>query len=967
MIETSKILFESFLQDVVATHVFSDCERTRGAGPLNDLAAKAVKSGKRIDDRIPYLMTLSGKGGYVDGPGFAARASYRNVTLLDHVLSVARGAAIFGEIDLVAAGQSEGLARRIAVLIATGFLHDADKMLGLSRQDELTPDAIEELMKRYGVDAWLTQYGASLPAADLLSMINAVEMTRSDLLKPGMRLISAREKGDAAYVRLADRLDGNFLDSRKGIDSLIAEIDSFGGFRSEAFKAGWRKIHMRAPHTPFLLSSFQVGLSAAARSAYGMPPVIEMHHDGEFLALIPAAGSDKVIEAAIADALRPLISTMRVDINARGARDILGGAGDAQDLIRTLEGNPADSAKALFVHSEHLTGHGSLRDKIDETMAEFNFMPDFSGLAKFSGKHYQPWSSKGQMDGDRAWILKHAAALAIGMGCADPLDKELAKLIPGSDAREAELVIILRSHEIDVPDWIMEMGKLSRQSLLSILAAGHASLNRDLEDALFDTEGLLNLWLKGDESGRRGLVEKIGDPGAALSSAARDWLRSLVDGTFRPINEARAEGRCHFTNMPATAEDKIDGKSGIDGLKVSAFSGREARPESHTSTKSQTLVSPVAFAEHRLRTLMSEGVGFGKVPAFISSPSMMGLFASLNLRNDRDFLQINQFDMMRLEEKNGKKPMPVTDVYGQRIFFARHFSLPEKQLEIIEMIRMMLRSALRMGRPVHVFRGLPVPQEAFFHIDSAPDVVLRAIGGNSLRIEQIRPAIDILEIVEKLAGINGIGLEVALRFADPETRFAAACEGLVGLERLSEDKQKQEIGLRMKLQAITREGNISMSQDENVIVAFAQAMAGIQEGPRRDTSNSVKTLGLRIALEAVEESVGEVHQSGRESLIAAITGKMQMEFERSGRANWIGRARDLPFPTQKAQEAATLFVDKVWAKAFSGRSPASKARRIATAIYQISFENEHRRRMDERKATQSEAAPEAAQPETETL
>ena len=186
-------------------------------------------------------------------------------------------------------------------------------------------------------------------------------------------------------------------------------------------------------------------------------------------------------------------------------------------------------------------------------------------------------------------------------------------------------------------------------------------------------------------------------------------------------------------------------------------------------------------------------------------------------------------------------------------------------------------------------------------------------------------------------------------------------EALVGFERLSDEKQKQEIGLRMKLQAATRERTLPMSNTENVIVAFAQAMAGIQEGPRRDTSNNVKTLGLRVALEAVEECVNEVHQSGRESMIAAVAGKMQLEFERSGRVNWIGRNHDNPFPSQRAYEAATLFVDEVWAKAFSGRSPASKARRIAMAIYQISFENEHRRRFEERKAAQAEAA------EAETL
>lgn len=955
MANLTRTLFESFLENVVTPHVFSDSERGRGSGSMTDKVAKDVAAGKRIDDRIPYLMTLSGKGGYVPGEAFKAREPYRNVNLLDHLLSVARGALIFAEIDLRASGVTEGLAQRLAVVIATGFLHDADKMLEMSRLEELQPADISALMGRYGVEAWLKMQGVQIRPSDLLSMVNAVEMTRADLMKPGARLLSVQEKADAGYVRLADRLDGLFLDSRKGVDAMIRDLQEFGGFRSEALKTGWRKIHMRAPHTPFLLSNFQLGLSAATRSTHGMPPLIEMHHDGEFLAIIPANGSECVIDMAIRDAVRPLSLGMRVDINPKGTRDILDGAGDASDLTALLDTSPADSAKALFVHRDHLEGENFLRNQIDAMTGAFDFLPDYGGLAKFAGKHYQPWSSKGPMEGERGWVRTRAAAIAIGLGCADPTDKGLAQATPDAAGREAELIALLNRHGYEIPDWLPSVGKLSRQTLLAIFAAGHASGDADLEDALTGPEGLLNLWLRGDGEERPGLVDKIGDPGAALSGAAKVWLRSLIDGSFTDQGEDIAEGRCHFTNIPVTLASRIDGKSGIDGLKVSAFSGREGRPENFTSAKSQTLVSPIAQAEHRLRTLQGKGAGFDKVPAFISSPSMMGLFASLNLRNDRDFLQINQFDLMRLEEKNGKQAWPVTDTYGQRIFFARHFSLPEKQLEIIEQIRMMMRAALRMGRPVHVFRGLPTPQNAFFHIDAAPDVIRRAMGGNSLRIEQLRPAIEVLEMVEELCDINWIGLEVAMRFADPATRFGAACEAMVALERLADEKQKQKSGLRARLQAVTREKETAMTHNENAIISFAQAMAAIQEAPRRDASNSVKTMGIRVALEAVEECVNEVHQAGRDSLIAGIAGKMQLEFERAGRVNWIGRAHGNPFPVQKAMEAATTFVDQVWAHAFSGRSPASKARRIAFAIYQISFENEHRSKFDARRTAQAEA------------
>jgi len=956
MIEIATTLFETFLEGVVKSHVFADTERALADGPLTEKAQKDIASGRRIDDRTPYLMTLSGKGGYVPGPAFAAREPYRNITLLDHLISVARGAAVFAEIDLRASGVTEELEARIATLIAVGFLHDADKMLSMSRQEDLTATHIATLMARYGVDAYLETHGVRITTDHMLSLINAVEVTRSDVLRPGMTLLSTREKQDAGYVRLADRLEGHFLDSRKGPDAMIDEIKAFGGLRSDALRRGWRKIHMRAPHTPFLLSNFQLGLSTASRSAFGMPPLIETLHDGEFLAVIPEEGSDRVIEAAIADAVRPFGLRMRVDINARGSRDLLDGRGDARDLISALSETPRDAAKALFVHVDHLQGSGDLQGRIDGMTAGFGFMPDFGGLEKFAGKHYQPWPDRGG-DEERAWIRSRAGALAVGLGCAEPADKALAERVPDAAAREAELVAVLTRYGHEIPAWFEVLGRPSRQSLLAILAAGHAGSDPDLDEEVFGRDGLLNLWLSGDGAARAGLTDKIGDPGAEMAGAAKGWYRSLIGGGFTWADETILEGRCHFTNLPVRLTDRIDGKSGLDGVKVSAFSGREGRPESHTSSKSQTLVSPVAFAEHRLRTIYGEGAGFGSVPAYISSPSTLGLFATLNMRDDKAFLEINQFDLMRLEEKNGKRAFPVTDTYGRRVFFARHFSIPEKQIEIIQQIRMMMRSALRMGRPVHVFRGLPTPQAAFFHIDAAPDVIRRAIGGGSLRIEQLRPAIDLLEMIEQMAEINAIGSETALRFADPETRFAAACEALVAMERLPEEKQKQKTGLRWRLQNITRDKEIRMSQNENVLIAFAQAMAGIQEAPRRDASNNVKTMGLRIALEAVEGCQNDIHQTGRESLIAAVAGMMQNEFERAGRVNWIGKPQGNPFPTRRATEAATLFVDEVWAKAFSGRSPASKARRIATAVYQIAFENEHRRRFDERRANEAAAEP----------
>lgn len=93
-------LYEAFMTEVVEPHVIPD-----RAGRLpDDKKRQAQEAGRLVDTRSPRLMTLSGKGGYHADP--IRRASYAlsaNVTLLDHLLSVVRGALTFAALDLLAA------------------------------------------------------------------------------------------------------------------------------------------------------------------------------------------------------------------------------------------------------------------------------------------------------------------------------------------------------------------------------------------------------------------------------------------------------------------------------------------------------------------------------------------------------------------------------------------------------------------------------------------------------------------------------------------------------------------------------------------------------------------------------------------------------------------------------------------------------------------------------------------------
>ncbi|MBS0513653.1 MAG: hypothetical protein JSR42_21075 [Proteobacteria bacterium] len=949
MLSIAPQLFKKFLDTVVIDGVFSDSERALTAGPLGAKSAQEVASGRRIDHRTPYLMTVSGKGGYLPGPDFSKRESFRNITLLDHLVSVARGGAVLAELDLRAVGVNDtGIRSRIALLIAVGFLHDTDKILGLSRTDELKPEHVENLLQRFHVDRFLEVTGVRVSPADLLSMIHAVEVSRSGTLKPGMRLLTAEEHADCGYVRLADRLEGLFLNSAQGPVAMVAELQKYGGFRSPYFATGWRVLHLRSAHTPFLLNALQRGLCAQTIATCGMPPLLEIHHDGELIAIVPEPMANRIIEEGIRRATRPLNLSLRVIVpQGNGMRDMQDGGSGPEDLHDALRDDPVCAAKSLFVHIDFLTGEQSLRNAIDSLFGPLGFPPNYAGIDKFGGKLFQLWPVRAGDDELIHALRTEAAMIAVALGCAEPKEKSLAAQVPPAEVREAELVAALAQTNHVLPDWMAGIHhRLSRQSLLAAWAAALAERDEVLSECLFGSDGLLKLWLCGDGARRAGLFDKIGDPGAVLIEAAAQWLRGALNRRFVGAENDDSEGRCHFTNLPVSKDTRIDAKSGLEGIKTSAFSGREGRPESFESSKSQTLVSAPAAAEHRLRTLMGEGRGNGDIPAYVSTPTMMGLFASLNMRADPDFLQLNHYDLMRQEIRADKPVFPESETYGHRLMFARHASIPGKTAEVISFTRMMLQSALRMGRPVHVFRGLPTSENAFVHFDFLPSVIERGIGGRSLRLEQIPSAIGLLRNLEAMSETPNLGLELALRYADPSTRFAAACEALAVLNRLPDDKLNKLADLRRVLQTFTRSPDTIMTPSDNVLIEFARAMTRVQEAPSRDASNAVRTLGLKIALDAVEACAVALHQTGKETQIAAIAGALENEFERSSRLAWRGSQRDLPFPRKAAMAAASLFVEQVWPIAFKGRPPASKARRIAMAVYQVAFETESYRPRD---------------------
>ena len=298
--------YQTLLEIVVRDHVFGPSERDYGE-LLTEGARERIATHAQIDVRT-RLCLISGKGGWSADPvTFRRREQFTNVTLLDHLVSVVRGALVIAETDLRSEGVSEpDLIQRLAVIAGVAFLHDANKMLELPPGVALTLDHIQTVVTRYGVDKYLNAFSTRFPPALFLQAIEEVEVSHCDRLRPGEPMLTREGKKDLLYVRLADRLDAAFLNSAKSDADIIAELANKAMLRNQQsdFFKGWRFIRISDPHTPFLMDAFLSALSFACAdpiAGHGHPPLISIHHDGRLLCVIPAERSDELIAQALSE------------------------------------------------------------------------------------------------------------------------------------------------------------------------------------------------------------------------------------------------------------------------------------------------------------------------------------------------------------------------------------------------------------------------------------------------------------------------------------------------------------------------------------------------------------------------------------------------------------------------------------------------------------------------------------------
>ena len=969
---TAVEVYGAFLDECVIRHVGKD-----------RVGVQAKTSAGKIDGRPVRLVTISGKGGWSADPTLVELwAKNDNISLLDHLLSVARGALMFWLADTPRAWSSQAdldeIERLAFAAVCIAFLHDIDKDLGLRRGERIREDAVAERMRRYGIDEFLVRRRHRISPAAMLNYIEEVEGTQA-ARSPAAPDFDRRVAATCRYIELADKLEGMFTSREPGagIDGVLASLRDPGRWpvlQDPALKE-WDKVEIHDYLHVFLLDRFQRALSTACTEVAGRLPLIEIVHDGRLLSVIPQEHASAIKGLALDRFLQGLPYRLGFSVNNRLACEFVGGAASWQACrdVMGRTGNWRPFANLLALPKSFARTHHQEIDKLFEAAgmsSSWSPLDDGTGATVKPTLDY-PGGDSRDLDMEPAHVL---AFLAIVLNHADAHRKGGA---PDASAREEGLRGLLDAEDKKPPPVVAAVpandGR-ARRILLALwavaevwrLAEQDPDEAQDLLDRIVGRNGLVGLWLEGN--GRRpGLAARIEDVSSDIVNALRQRFSShLNGGAVQPFDADAPAKRCILCNEPVAASRKVSTASRAHGIKASAFSGREGRNDHLASPAGDTHLCPICLAESQLRRAAQEEFkGSGDLPPLISSPAVTGLFGGLAYQREAAEISMGLNDLNRLDTRNGATVYEGLDCQTRRIRLARLETLPNKDKELVAQLRMTLTAVRRLGRPVHIFRGSPRRHPGIFFSDALPAWLERLLGGDSLRIEQLGEARSRLELFEHLANRPGLGVGWAKQLADPDptVRVGALCVawGLAVDRRGSGDADHawRLIEARTRAHALALLRNtggeaVNLKDNRDPLIRLAWLATRIQKRVGLGASANKQLLCWKAALDFYRGAERST-TSDRTALILGLAGTLEEELARKhDAAAKKHRDDELKRDSERSREGESLgeacitfaehFSDNVWANVFNSKEPTSQEQRRAAAIYRFALIEAYRER-----------------------
>ena len=940
--QTAVEVYGAFVEECVVARVGED----RAGEPGRAAAGK-------IDGRPVRLVTISGKGGWSADPAMAERWSASdNISLLDHLLSVARGALMFYLADAPRAWSSDSELKEIERLACgaacIAFLHDIDKDLGLARGEKISVEAVAERMDRYGIDVFLANHGLRISPAAMLNYIEEVEGTQA-ARSPAAIDYDRRVAATCRYVELADKLEGTFASRARdaGVDGLIASLrdpNRWLVLRDRGLTQ-WAKVEIHDHLHVFLLDRFQRSLSAACKNLTGGLPLIEVVHDGRLLCVIPRDQADAIGAQALDGFLGDLPYGLGFSVNNRLACEFVGGAASWAACYEVMQrtGDWRRFTNLLALPRELARAHAT---EVSDLFVAAGMETSWSPLDDGTGATVKP--ALDHPGGDsRDLEMAPVEALAFLTVTLNHTDSKRKGGAPDAEAREQELLDLLRAEGREPPPIVTDAASRdgrARRVLLALwtvaevwrLAEDDADEAQALLDRVVGPSGLVGLWLEGKD-GRKGLADQIEDVSSEILDALRLRFGAYLNGSPTKAFDGDASAkRCILCNEPVGRSRNVRTASRAHGIKASAFSGRDGRNDHLASPAGDTHLCPICLAELQLRRRAQEEFkGSGDLPPLISSPATTGLFGGLAFQREDADMSMGLNDLNRLDLKKGAVYGGV-DCQTKRIRIARLETLPNKDAELVVQLRMTLSAVQRLGRPIHVFRGAPRRQPAIFHSDAMPPWLERLLGGDSLRIEQLPEALEKLALFDNMANSHGLGIEWAKQLADPDpaVRLGALCVAWgVAVDRRGSGDQGQawsiiETGTRERALALIRHNggeSVSLKNNQDPLIRLAWLASRIQKRRSTRDSTNKQLLCWKIALDFYPAAERSTTQDGT-ALVLGLAGTLEEELSRKSDAAAKKHREDVPLG-DACIEFARHFATEVWSNVFKGKEPASQEQR----------------------------------------
>lgn len=954
-------VYGDFLQECVIEKVGVDRVGVEG---------EKSSSKTKIDGRPVRLVTISGKGGWSSDPMKTEQwKKFTNVSLLDHCLSVARGALIFYVTDAsdnVEIGASwDEIERRAYALICIAFLHDIDKDLQLERGESISESQVKERMDLYGINSFLSDRGVLISPAAMLNYIEEVEGTqaaRSRAAPDYDRHIAKMSR----YVEVADKLDGMLLDRDSGVKKLIPSIENpnYWPALHDSLRQ-WEVVKIYDHLRTFLLDHFSLALSKSCQGISGRLPLVEIVHDGILLCIIPRAHSKDIKEEALERFVDDLPFRLKFSVNNRLACEFVEGKvtwKSCRDLMRKNT-NWDSNFRNLFALPRNFASnhHEEITNFCDNAGLKSSWPGLDEGATRATVIPFPDYP-----DGsDDCFDMNSVHALTFLTIALNHKDKPGKKSAPNADSREQELLEIMETVGEAPPEYIQE--ELSgdgraRRVLLALWVIGKIwELSIEDEDSannIFDQilghDGLIQTWLEGNSS-RQGIQDQVVDNSSDIISALKHHFEGILGGkVLHEYDLGTSLKRCFLCNVPTSSTRKVNTAMNVHGVKISAFSGRDGRNDHLASPSGDTHLCLACQAELKLRQIaQSEFRGGNDLPPLVSSPVTMGLFGGLVYKKEKSFQSMGLNDLVRLDIKKGTVYHGL-DVQTQRIRIARLESVPKRDAELVVELIQILKAIRRLGRPIHLFRGAPRQHPAIFFSDALPIWLEESLGGDSLRIEQIDQAISDLKFFETILESPGLGTGWAKLIADPDNgvKLGALCVVWVeACDRSGDGNSRDRASwIRVKshaqqriLKLIKRGTNgMKIRDNQDPIIRLAWLATRVQKRLGSRASASDQRLCWNTSLTFISGS--KTITEDEVAIILGLAGTLEERLTRGDSKAAASKYRDGKSLQEACIEFAEHFVTQVWVKVFDSKEPTSRDQRKASAIYRFALLESFRER-----------------------